>query len=141
LGVRGKFFAYKSGREASALSDLNEAIALGTPDYRVYYAKGIAHMMLHQFQDALAAFDGALKVNPRTASTLSMRAKVHRELGQTELAVADMTRAILANGYVLQETLPALQAAGYWRSKDMPEAMTPALEDAIRACMIDKNCN
>jgi hypothetical protein len=37
--------------------------------------------------------------------------------------------------------MPALSAAGYWRSRDIPETITPEFEDAIRACMLDKTCN
>ena len=44
LSARGKFLAYKNGQEKQALSDLDEAISLGSVDSRVFYAKGRLHM-------------------------------------------------------------------------------------------------
>jgi tetratricopeptide (TPR) repeat protein len=146
LAARGKFLAYKTGREKEALSDLDEAIALGSVDSEAYYAKGIVHLKFNTFQDALVAFDGAVKIDPWFVSALRMRARVHRELDQTDLAVADMTQAV-ARGIgagrtaALRDTMSALSRAGYWRSSDNPTDLTPALEDAIRACMLDKRCN
>jgi tetratricopeptide (TPR) repeat protein len=141
LGNRGIFLAYKNGREIDALADLNEAISLETKNESVYFAKGLVHIRLDQYQDALSAFDGELKVNPRSAYALKMRARVYRQLGETEAAVEDMTRAIALSGRTLREEMETLRIAGYWTSKDTPEELTPALQDAIRACMIDEQCN
>lgn len=141
LSARGKFLAYKSGREKQALSELDEAISLGRVDSQTFYAKGMLHVGLRQHQMALAAFDRALEINPQSAYALRMRARMYRQFDQTELAVADMTLAVAISDKVLRETMPALSAAGYWRSGEMPEALTPEFEDAIRACMLDKTCN
>ncbi|HEY4985719.1 MAG TPA: tetratricopeptide repeat protein [Bradyrhizobium sp.] len=141
LSARGKFLAYKSGRQKQALSELDEAIALGRVDSLTIYAKGLLHVGLRQHQMALAAFDRALEINPQSAYALRMRARMYRQLDQTELAVADMTHAVAISDTVLRETMPALRKAGYWRSGEMPETITPAFEDAIRACMLDKGCN
>lgn len=141
LSARGRFLASKPGREKEALSDLDQAISLETFDSGIFYAKGRALIGLHEFREALAAFDKALKINPRFSYALRMRARVHRELDETDLAVADMTRAVTIDKAILQQTMPALTEAGYWRSKDTPMELTPALQDAIRACMIDKQCN
>jgi tetratricopeptide (TPR) repeat protein len=146
LSARGKFLAYKTGREKEALSDLDEAIALGSLDSDAYYAKGVLLLGFRKYQDALAALDGAVKIDPWFSSALGMRAKLHRELDQTDLAVADMTQAVarcMETGCTaaLQGTMSAMRSAGYWRSSDNPTDLTPALEDAIRACMLDKHCN
>lgn len=141
LSARGKFFAYKPGREKEALSELDQAISLRPVDPQTWYAKGIVHGRLRQFQEALVAFDGALKINPLFADGLRMRARMYRELDQTDLAVADMTHAVAISRVVLHESMLTLEMAGYWRSSDTPTALTPALEDAIRACMLDKRCN
>lgn len=141
LSARGRFLASRPGREKEALSDLDEAISLETFDSGIFYAKGRALMGLHQFKDSLVAFDKALKINPQFSYALRMRARAHRELDETELAVADMTRAVTIDKAILRQTVPALTEAGYWRSKDTPMELTPGLEDAIRACMLDKQCN
>jgi tetratricopeptide (TPR) repeat protein len=141
LAARGKYLAYKRGREQDAASDLDEAISLGSDDSRAFHARGMVYVNRRQYEPALAAFDRALKLDPYFASALRMRARMYREFDKTELAVVDMRNAVMISQRVLQETMPALTAAGYWRSREVPAAMTPALEDAIRACMLDKTCN
>jgi hypothetical protein len=71
---------------------------------------------------------------------------MYRELDQTDLAVADLTQAVarcIEAGCTaaLQDVMSAMSRAGYWRSSDTPTELTPALEDAIRACMLDKRCS
>ena len=146
LSARGRFLAYKAGREKEALSDLDEAIALGSVDSDAYYAKGVLLLGSNKHQDALAALDGALKIDPWFTSALRMRANLHRELDQTDLAAADMTQAVarcMETGCTaaLKGIMSAMRRAGYWRSSDNPTDLTPALKDAIRACMLDKYCN
>ncbi|HEY4203599.1 MAG TPA: tetratricopeptide repeat protein [Xanthobacteraceae bacterium] len=141
LAARGKYLAYKRGREQEALVDLQKAAELGSDDSRAFYAEGMAYLHFRQPEKALDAFDKAVKLDPEFAYALRMRGRMHRELGQTDLALADMKNAILVGGSVLRETMPALRNAGYWRSGQDPTAMTPEFEDALRACMIDKHCN
>ncbi|WJR75049.1 tetratricopeptide repeat protein [Bradyrhizobium sp. NP1] len=141
LSARGVFLAGKPGREKEALADLGEAIALGSVDTDTFYAKGVLHAQLNQMDEALAVFDRVLAIYPDFAGGLHMRARIHRELDQTELAVTDMAHAVTISRSMLEATMPALRNAGYWRSDDDPSALTPAFEDAIRACMIDKRCN
>jgi len=141
LGARGKFLAYKNGREKAALSDLDEAIALGSVDSDAFYAKGVLHMNSREAQDALAAFDGALKIDPHFDLALRMRAAAYRQLDQTDLAIADTIHAMTVSPSARRFTLEAVSRAGYWRSSEDPTELTPALEDAIRACMLDKLCN
>jgi tetratricopeptide (TPR) repeat protein len=141
LAARGKYLAYKRGREHDAASDLDEAISLGSDDSRAFYARGMVYLGRRQYEPAFAAFDRALKLDPYFASALRMRARMYREFDKTELAVADMRNAVMISPELLAETMPALMVAGYWRSREVPDEMTPALEDAIRACMLDKTCN
>lgn len=141
FAARGKYLAYKPGREQDALADLQKAAELGSDDSRAFYAEGMTYLHLHQPEKALEAFDKAVKLDPDFAYALRMRGRMHRELGETDLALADMKNAILVGGSVLRETMPALRKAGYWRSGQDPTAMTPEFEDALRACMIDKHCN
>jgi hypothetical protein len=70
-----------------------------------------------------------------------MRARMHRELDQVEPAFDDMMQAVALSGPVLKQTMTALRTAGYWRARNDPDAITPDLEDAIQACMLNKRCN
>lgn len=141
LAARGKFLAYKDDRGREALSDLDEAISLGSVDSRAFYAKGRVHMQFYKAEKALVAFDGALKIDPNFGEALRMRAIVYRELDQTDLAVDDIIHAVSVSPSARQDTMAALNTAGYWRSREDPTELTPALQDALRACMLDKRCN
>jgi hypothetical protein len=98
-------------------------------------------MQYRKNEEALAAFDGALKLDPHFGEALLMRARVHRSLDQTDFAVADAIHAVSVSPSARQVIIATLNVAGYWRSREDPTELTPALEDAIRACMLDKRCN
>jgi hypothetical protein len=42
---------------------------------------------------------------------------------------------------VVSMTMRTLRQAGYWNTSEIPNGLTRQLQDAIRACMIDKHCN
>src|SRR5262249_7613569 len=62
-----------------------------------------------------------------SAEALGMRARMHRQFGRTDEAVSDFTMAMMFHPLIVGETIPALQIAGYWRSPETPDAITPEL--------------
>jgi tetratricopeptide (TPR) repeat protein len=138
---RGVFLAYSRERKADGLVDLKRAAELEPQDKIIVNAVGRVHLALLQVPDALAAFDQVLKIDPTYSDALFWRARIHRHLDQSDKAFADMERAVLVDGSILDRLIHAMRRRGYWRSADMPTAMTPALQDAIHACMLDKQCN
>jgi tetratricopeptide (TPR) repeat protein len=140
LAARGKFLTYRPGRDKDALSDLQDAIALGSKSYDVFFSIGLIHARFRQFQDALADFDRTVEIAPTDGDALRMRARMHRELDQFDLAFDDMMQAVAFSTAVLNQTMPVLRTAGYWRSNAAPAELSPEFEDAIRACMLDKLC-
>ncbi|MEW6640599.1 MAG: tetratricopeptide repeat protein [Pseudomonadota bacterium] len=79
LAARGQYLAYKRGREADALVDLDKAIALGSVDPDTFYAKGVVHVRQREFAKALAAFDAVLTRNAEHGDAWLMRARVPRD--------------------------------------------------------------
>jgi tetratricopeptide (TPR) repeat protein len=140
LAARGKFLTYRPGRDKDALSDLQEAIALGSKSYDTFFSIGVIHARFRQFQEALADFDRTVEISPTDGNALGMRARMYRELDQFDLAFNDMMLAVAFSKAVLNQTVPALRTAGYWRSNAPPGELTPEFADAIRACMLDKLC-
>ncbi|MGJ4993944.1 tetratricopeptide repeat protein [Bradyrhizobium sp. HKCCYLS3077] len=141
LSARGFFLAYRPGRQQEAFSDLQEAIALGSDDFQTFFGIGMIHVQRREFRDALADFDHAVSIDPYSGDALRMRARMHRELDQADRAFDDMMQAVTIDQAVLKQTVFALRAAGYWRSSEVPAAVTADFEDAVRACMLDKLCN
>ena len=126
---------------AADVPDLQEAIRREPENTTAIYTLGLRLMSQQQSDAALIAFDRAIEINPYHSYALWMRATVHRDSGNTEQATRDMLLAVEIDRDVLTKAMPGLRAAGYWHSPTIPAAITPALEDAFRACMIDTLCN
>jgi Tfp pilus assembly protein PilF len=141
LSARGFFLAYRPGRQQEAFADLQEAVSLGSQGAQTFFGLGLLHAQRRQFSDALADFDRAVTADPFSGDALRMRARMHRELDQADLAFDDMMQAVAIDGSVLKQTVSALRSAGYWRSSEVPAALTPDFKDAVHACMLDKRCN
>jgi tetratricopeptide (TPR) repeat protein len=140
LMARAEFLRDRK-RDDEALRDIDAAIVLDQENVHAFYLRGLTLMGLRRSHEAFDSFNRALQIAPRYDYALRMRARLYREFGQTEEAVRDYEAAILSSPRMIVETIPALQHAGYWRSPEIPTAMTPELRDAIRACMLDETCN
>jgi tetratricopeptide (TPR) repeat protein len=138
---RGEFYMTAPGKEDVAIADLRESLAREANNAPAHYTLAIILMRQKKYSQALAEFDRAIGSRPNYAIALLMRAKVYRELGHTDDAVRDFLSAVAANPSIMPQTMPALRTAGYWMSRENPDQMTPALADAIRACMLDVQCN
>lgn len=140
LLARGWFSRGFPERRAEALADLEAAAQLEPKDDGVQYALGMVLASMKRFDDAIRAFSAAAEANPRRGLYLVMRAYMHRQLGNTELAVGDFEEAFARDPREIGRSMPALRAAGYWTSRQDPREITPELRDAIRACMMDIRC-
>jgi tetratricopeptide (TPR) repeat protein len=140
--ARGKRAEFTEATDKVAtMIDLKEAVRLEPDNALALYTLGRQFMGANQFDAALSALDRAIAIDSYFANAFWMRAHTHRALGESEEAVADMMQAIKIDNNILPQTIPALRAAGYWFSPERPTKLTPALADALRACMIDVKCN
>jgi tetratricopeptide (TPR) repeat protein len=139
---RGSLLYSFPERKAEALADFTAAVQLEPQNARTQYGLGIVLVGMKRFEEAFSAFDAAVKANPSRGEYLLMRARMHRQFGRTDDAVIDLESAFMRDPEeTIGRTVHALRAAGYWTSQQAPRAMTPAFRDAVRACMIDVNCN
>jgi tetratricopeptide (TPR) repeat protein len=141
LAARGDYLMDRPGQEQAALQDLEEATTLDAGLVRASYLKGLLLVQLQRYGKAFDAFDRAVAIDPQYDFALRMRALMYRELGQTDLAVRDLEHAMAMSPRVVSMTMRTLRQAGYWNTSEIPNGLTPQLQDAIRACMIDKHCN
>jgi len=125
---------------AAAIGDLQEALQQEPRNSTALYTLGLHLMGAQQFETALNAFERAIEIRPAYAYAYWMRAKTYRALGQPDVAFDDMMKAIAIDNRILTQTIPAMHSAGYWNA-EVSQKMTPALMDAIRACMVDVKCN
>lgn len=131
---------YSTRGIAAAIADLQEAIRREPRYGTALYLLGLKLMDTDQDEAAFIVFNEAVAVAPNNGYSLRMRAFLHRKLGHPEEAFNDLMQAIRVDGRILPETIPTLRTAGYWNSLAVPQTMTPALQDALRACMIDTRC-
>jgi len=140
LIARARFLS-RSGVSQEAIANLEEAVRKDPANASAQFALGVELTISQQFEQAFAAFDKAIAARPGFALAYKMRARMHRQFGRTEEAVTDFLTAIAANPSTIEQSIPALRYAGYWTSAQVPDSVTPELQDAIRACMIDTTCN
>jgi tetratricopeptide (TPR) repeat protein len=141
LEARGEFLMDRPGQQQRALDDLEAATTLDPDSLHPLYLKGAVLVDLKRYDEALAALDRALAISPNYDYALRLRAIAYRALGKTDLAVQDLERAVVTSPRVAAMTIRSLQIAGYWPYGETPHALTPRLQDAIRACMLDKDCH
>jgi tetratricopeptide (TPR) repeat protein len=146
LAARGGFLINRPGQQQRALDDLEAATTLDPDNPEAFYLKGAVLVDLKQYDAARAALDRAIANPALTFSSdycyaLRSRAITYRALGKTDLAVKDLEDAMVSCPHLAETTLRSLQIAGYLPHDGLPHALTPAVQDAVRACMLDKDCN
>lgn len=141
LVARGWFlFDVKEGKPR-ALNDLEEAVRLEPRDGYAQHSLGVMLVGAKRFEEAFNAFDVAIRLQPNDGASLRMRARMHREFGRTDEAIADLEVAVSRNSREFDITMGSLRRSGYWTARQTPRGMTTELRDAIRACMLDTLCN
>ena len=95
------------GSPARALEHYSAGVALDPDDVWLRYASGVALRALGRLDDALGAFDAALRIDPRHLKSLQWRADTQIERGANVAALEDLTRLFA----VLDESDPAVLAA------------------------------
>ena len=85
----------------SAVADSDIAIALATADEdssAAYHTRGAARAVLGDYDNAIADFDAAIRLNPETAMDYLDRGLAKEALGEKDAAKADFEEATLKNG-------------------------------------------
>ncbi|GJP49962.1 hypothetical protein CLOM_g9119 [Closterium sp. NIES-68] len=85
-----------------AISDLSKALELRPMDPFLIRAKGIALAGSGQWRNASAVFAEAVKRHPMSANLWTEKGRVHKELGEVDLALAALHKAL-----ALEDTLEA----------------------------------
>jgi tetratricopeptide (TPR) repeat protein/predicted aspartyl protease len=78
---------------ASAVADLERAVALAPKDVNLLYARSRAHFGAGQRDQAIADLDAALKLEPTNGLILIQRAESHLTMGQAQASRADLDAA------------------------------------------------
>ena len=58
------------------------------------YSRALDHARVNEYDEAMAAFDELIQLDPESAATYMRRADVHVNLGYPERAIDDYTEAI-----------------------------------------------
>jgi tetratricopeptide (TPR) repeat protein len=94
-GWFGKAFALQDlQRYADALPLIDRAIELSPNTHYLWKHRGYLLTKLGQFSEAETCFDRAAALNPTSSGTFYSRAYYHAAQAQTDLAIANLTRAI-----------------------------------------------
>ncbi|GAC1333034.1 MAG: hypothetical protein NVSMB26_13550 [Beijerinckiaceae bacterium] len=130
-----------------ALKDIDEAVRLDPADGDVQFLRGLILATLNRYAEGLDALDKAIAVHQHVIVSREqlgmdylMRARMLRGLGKTDDAVATITRAVAISPEVKGYTITAMNIRGYWKDEGTA-AQGATFQAALRACMIDKDCN
>jgi tetratricopeptide (TPR) repeat protein len=82
------------GQLTAALADYARAIELNPGDSQTWYNRGVVHLKLQQWQEAVRANDKAIALNPRSAAAWGDRGIAHAAVGQCDKASADFSKAL-----------------------------------------------
>jgi tetratricopeptide (TPR) repeat protein len=94
------FFAWRcrtrmlsGGDSTAALTDCNESLRLRADDPNAFNIRGWTYLRLGQFDNAIADYDAALKLNARSATALYGRGLAKRGKGDSAAAATDIAAA------------------------------------------------
>ena len=73
---------YYLDRDAEAIADLDQALALMPDDSYALAYRGAAHMFLDETDKALIDLDSAIELDPDNSWAVSWRSEVYRLIGQ-----------------------------------------------------------
>ncbi|MCK9919217.1 tetratricopeptide repeat protein [Microbacteriaceae bacterium K1510] len=141
LVAKAEFLLSQSNASPEAIAFLEDATTREPGNAPAQLSLGMAYVRSQKFELAFTAFDKAIAAKPDLSPALMMRARMHRQFGRTDEAVADFIAAIGTNPSALKRQMLTLRHAGYWTSAKDPDRLTSDVMDAIRACMIDTTCN
>jgi tetratricopeptide (TPR) repeat protein len=89
---------YYQGNYERAVLDYDQAIAMGVDDFSIFVNRADAYRYLEQYAEALADYEAAVERENDTSRLNPFfflgRGIVHRELGNTEAAIADFERVL-----------------------------------------------
>lgn len=130
-----------------ALKDADEAVRLDPADGDGQFLRGQVLLALERNADALDAFDKAITAHGRIVVSREqigmdylMRARMLRGLDRTDDAIASIAHAVAVSPEVKEFTVRAMTVRGYWTGNGT-STTGDAFGAALRACMIDKDCN
>jgi tetratricopeptide (TPR) repeat protein len=58
----------------------------------IYAKRGIAYIMLEEYEPAIDDFSAALEINPEYANGYRLRGLIYKELGRTDEAKSDFAK-------------------------------------------------
>jgi tetratricopeptide (TPR) repeat protein len=113
---------------------LNQWAVVGETRAQILIALGRAYMVSGQFDQAVDAFDKAIKIDSRFVGSYIDRAEALRHLGRTDDALADFARALALRSE------PQVQAAAYFDRGSLYASLgqyTEALQDLDNSIQLD----
>src|SRR5262249_3996755 len=95
LGVNRGILRIRPGRTEDAISDLGAAIKLKPNAYQAYVNLAQAYRAQGKLVQALQPLDHAIELEPGLAHLYRLRARLHLERKEPDLALEDFNRAIM----------------------------------------------
>lgn len=127
--------------EADILSDLEKAIAYDPKFWGPYEIRAQLSFYAKQYESADSDFEKAIKLNPKRGLLRWWHFMTLRKLNRMDEAMADALSVIELDPYFLiNSKIDTLTQHGYFQPPADDRKLKLALQDAVRACVLDESC-
>jgi tetratricopeptide (TPR) repeat protein len=140
-GWRGWYYINRDQLDL-AQSDLDKALSYAPRFSILHNLKGLTFFRTKQYDRAIEEYTRAVVLNPGEAAvSYWMRAMALRALGRVDEAEVDALKAVSTDANFRDRKLKKLSQLGYFAPVDDPGKLASAIQDAVKACMLDERCS
>jgi tetratricopeptide (TPR) repeat protein len=133
-------FHYDRSRFDLAQADLDKAFSYDRNFWLLHNLQGTIYLYTDRYEDALNSFSHALVDLPTSGPSYWNRALALRAIKRTDEATEEALKAVDVDKDFLIRKTGSLTALGYLQINQVDSDPMPAIRDAVKACMLDKDC-
>lgn len=139
-GYRAAFYLHQE-RYQQALADLDKALADDPTFWLLSYTQGNVYLYTNRNDDAIRSFTRAIELNPTSGASFWLRAMAERRLHRDKPALHDALTGVAVDNRFRIGKIVNLAQLGYLQfGPNEANNPMPALDDAVKACMLDEKC-
>lgn len=133
-------FHHRRAQFDRAQAELEKALSYDPDFWFLHNLLGANLLYMHEYERALASFDRAIELNPKSGSSYWQRALTLRALKRTDEAMESAQHALDSEPAFIGRIGPQLVKLGYLQAETNGSDLAPMVHDAVRACMLDEKC-
>ncbi len=122
------------------VADIEKALSLDPDYWYAHIVRGRLDLRAGRNEAARAAFRAAATLAPTIGNARWWNARALRALGRIDEATEEALAAVEVDRDFIFSKAATLRALGYLAEMPANPQQSPAVQDAVRACMLDERC-